>query len=147
MSGEEGCRRRALRGWRYSFRDNTSLMAEFSSARSAYIRFSFAFSASNSLSFFSSETEAPAYRDPPVEVGGFAHAVLACDLCYRQPGFSLPQHRNDLGFRESRLLRVRSPRAGRVNYQLCPGRGSLRSVSSPRSELPRKLTVGMAQKT
>jgi hypothetical protein len=36
-------------------------MAAFSKARSAYIRFSFAFSASSSRSRFTSATEAPAY--------------------------------------------------------------------------------------
>ena len=36
-------------------------MAAFSSARSAYIRFSLAFSASNSRSRFTSDTEAPPY--------------------------------------------------------------------------------------
>ena len=36
-------------------------MAAFSSARSAYIRFSFAFSASSSRSRFTSDTEAPPY--------------------------------------------------------------------------------------
>src|SRR6478672_13534879 len=45
----------------YSFRFRTSLMAAFSSARSAYIRFSFAFSTSSSRSRFTSETDAPPY--------------------------------------------------------------------------------------
>src|SRR5688572_17675574 len=45
----------------YSFRLRTSLMAAFSSARSAYIRFSFAFSASSSRNRFTSDTEAPPY--------------------------------------------------------------------------------------
>ena len=36
-------------------------MAAFSSARSEYIRFSFAFSASSSRSRFTSDTEAPPY--------------------------------------------------------------------------------------
>jgi hypothetical protein len=39
------------------------LIAAFSSASSAYIRFSFAFSASNYRSRFSSSTETPAYFD------------------------------------------------------------------------------------
>jgi hypothetical protein len=38
-------------------------IAAFSSANSAYIRFSFAFSASSSFSRFSSSTEAPVYCD------------------------------------------------------------------------------------
>ena len=52
-----------LRGRRHSFRCSTSLIAAFSSASSAYIRFSFAFSASSSFSRFSSETVAPPYFD------------------------------------------------------------------------------------
>src|SRR5688572_9113673 len=51
----------SLRERPYSFRFNTSLMAAFSSARSAYIRFSFAFSASSSRRRFTSETVAPPY--------------------------------------------------------------------------------------
>ena len=50
-----------LRERRYSFRWSTSLIAAFSKARSAYIRFSFAFSASSSFSRFNSPTDAPAY--------------------------------------------------------------------------------------
>ena len=53
--------RLSFRGRRYHFRAKTSLMAAFSSARSAYIRFSFAFSPSSSRSRFTSDTEAPAY--------------------------------------------------------------------------------------
>src|SRR5688572_32516636 len=51
----------SLRKRRYSFRFRTSLMAAFSSARSAYIRFSFAFSTSSSCSRFTSDTDAPPY--------------------------------------------------------------------------------------
>src|SRR5581483_593400 len=50
-----------LRGRRYSFRWSTSLMAAFSSARSAYIRFNFVFSASSSRRRFTSATVAPPY--------------------------------------------------------------------------------------
>ena len=50
-----------LRRRPYSFRFNTSLIAVFSSARSAYIRLSFAFSASRSFSRLSSETLTPPY--------------------------------------------------------------------------------------
>ena len=45
-----------LGSWLYHFRDSTSLMAAFSSARSAYMRLRRAFSASSSLTLFSSET-------------------------------------------------------------------------------------------
>src|SRR5688500_7440105 len=51
----------SLRGRPYSFRFRTSLIAAFSSARSAYIRFNFAFSASSSRRRFTSDTEAPPY--------------------------------------------------------------------------------------
>src|SRR5438093_11060419 len=57
----EDPRRLPPRGRRYSFRLSTSLIAAFSSARSVYIRFSFAFSASSSRSRFKSATVAPAY--------------------------------------------------------------------------------------
>src|SRR5262249_47083194 len=53
----------APRGRRYSFRWRTSLMAAFSSASSAYIRLSLAFSPSSSLMRFSSATVVPAYFD------------------------------------------------------------------------------------
>src|SRR5262245_24307978 len=51
----------AFRGQRDRFRLRTSLIAAFSSASSAYIRFSLAFSALSSFSRLSSATEAPAY--------------------------------------------------------------------------------------
>lgn len=51
----------SLRGRPYSFRFSTSLIAAFSRARSAYIRFSFVFSASSSRNRFTSETVAPPY--------------------------------------------------------------------------------------
>src|SRR4051812_10600756 len=51
----------SFRRRRYSFRARTSLIAAFSSARSAYIRFSVAFSASSSRNRFTSGTETPAY--------------------------------------------------------------------------------------
>ena len=66
----------SLRGRRHSFRLRTSLIAAFSSASSAYIRLSFAFSASSSRSRFSSDTVAPAYFDSPLEVRRRADAVL-----------------------------------------------------------------------
>src|SRR5512143_1529352 len=53
--------RAALGGRRHNFRDSTSLIAAFSSAKSAYIRFSRLFSASSSLTCFSSLTDMPAY--------------------------------------------------------------------------------------
>jgi hypothetical protein len=70
-----------LRRRPYSFRFNTSLIAVFSNARSAYIRLSFAFSAFKSLSRLSSETLTPPYfglcpcagslrRHHPFEFGG-----------------------------------------------------------------------------
>ena len=49
------------RGGRYSFRPSTSLMAAFSSARSAYIRLSFAFSASSCFSRRISVGNNPSY--------------------------------------------------------------------------------------
>src|SRR5712691_2336115 len=51
----------AFRGRRHRFRLRTSLIAAFSRASSAYIRFSFVFSVSSSFSRFSSSTDAPAY--------------------------------------------------------------------------------------
>src|SRR5579862_8720010 len=48
---------------RQSFRLRTSLIAVFSNARSAYIFFSFAFSASSSRNRLSSDTAAPPYLD------------------------------------------------------------------------------------
>lgn len=53
----------ALGRRRQSFRLNTSLIAEFSNAKSAYIRFSLAFAASSSRSRFNSGNPAPAYSD------------------------------------------------------------------------------------
>lgn len=50
-----------LPGRLYSFLDRTSLIAAFSSASSAYMRLSFAFSASSSFIRFSSETDTPPY--------------------------------------------------------------------------------------
>src|ERR1041385_4898643 len=50
-----------LRGRRHNFRLNRSLIAVFSRARSAYIRLSFAFSASSSRSRRNSGTVAPPY--------------------------------------------------------------------------------------
>src|ERR1700758_1796083 len=55
--------RLALGRRRQSFRLRTSLIAVFSSARSAYMRLSLAFSASSSRSRLSSLTPAPAYFD------------------------------------------------------------------------------------
>ena len=51
----------SLRGRLYYFRDKTSLIAEFSIARSAYMRFNFAFSASSSFILLSSDTLTPPY--------------------------------------------------------------------------------------
>jgi hypothetical protein len=45
----------------HTFLDSKSLIAAFSSASSAYIRFSFAFSASSFFIRFSSETLTPPY--------------------------------------------------------------------------------------
>src|SRR6266849_1526326 len=53
----------AFRGRRHRFRLRTSLIAAFSRASSAYIRFSFVFSASSSFSRFNSSIDAPAYFD------------------------------------------------------------------------------------
>ena len=53
----------ALHGRRYSFRDNTSLIAAFSSASSAYKRLSLAFAASSSYIRFSSLNVTPLYLD------------------------------------------------------------------------------------
>ena len=53
----------SVRGRRHPFRLKTSLIAAFSSASSAYIRLSFAFSVSSSRGRFSSSTDAPAYFD------------------------------------------------------------------------------------
>ena len=53
----------ATRGRRYSVRLSRSLMAAFSRASSAYIRFSFAFSVSSSFRRLSSATFVPAYFD------------------------------------------------------------------------------------
>src|SRR4029077_11387301 len=55
--------RPALGRRRQSFRLRTSLIAVFSNAKSAYIRLSLAFSASNSRSTLSSAIPAPAYFD------------------------------------------------------------------------------------
>ena len=87
--------------WRFAdgvtaFGSRTSLIAAFSSARSAYIRLSLAFSASSSFSRFSSSTDAPAYFDPPLEVGRLADAVLPQQLRDRDPAFALLQDRDDL---------------------------------------------------
>src|SRR5437773_6035050 len=51
----------SFRGRRHRFRLKTSLIAAFSSARSAYIRFSLEFSASGSFNRLSSAIDAPAY--------------------------------------------------------------------------------------
>ncbi len=80
----------SLRGRPYNFRARTSLMAAFSSARSAYIRFSLAFSASSSRNRVTSETLAPPYllrrwkkeaRLPSPGAGG--ECVLSVQIDYR----------------------------------------------------------------
>jgi hypothetical protein len=53
--------RLSLRERLYSFLDNRSLIAAFSSASSAYMRLNFAFSASSPFIRFSSETLTPPY--------------------------------------------------------------------------------------
>src|SRR5690606_23301059 len=61
MLGDEHLGDLSLRERPYSFRWSTSLMAAFASAGSAYMRFSFAFSASRSRNRFTSDTVAPPY--------------------------------------------------------------------------------------
>ena len=58
---DEHLGRLSLRDRLYSFLESRSRIAAFSSASSAYMRFSFAFSASNSFIRLSSETLTPPY--------------------------------------------------------------------------------------
>ena len=61
MLPDHDSRRLPAFGRRYSFRCRTPLIPLFSSARSAYIFFNFAFSASSFLSRFRSDTPSPPY--------------------------------------------------------------------------------------
>ena len=69
--------RLSFRGRRYHFRAKTSLMAAFSSASSAYIRFSLACSPSSSRSRFTSDTDAPAYVLRHLKNVGLANPMAA----------------------------------------------------------------------
>ena len=75
-------------------------MAAFSSARSAYIRFSLAFSASSSRNRVTSETLAPPYLR---EEGGLADAVRPQEVVDGHAGLSIFQDANNLGLAELRL--------------------------------------------
>lgn len=71
----------------YSFFESRSRIAAFSSANSAYIRFSFAFSVSSSFIRFSSETLTPPY---------FARQLKYVPLADRNAGFAFFEDRDDL---------------------------------------------------
>ena len=88
--------RLSLRERLYSFLDRTSLIAAFSSASSAYMRLSFAFSASSSFIRLSSETLTPPYFAPPVEVGCTADPVLPRQLAQCDARFPFLQDRDNL---------------------------------------------------
>lgn len=78
-------------------------MALFSSAMSAYIRLSLAFSTSSSFRRFNSDAPRPPY------LVGRTDAVLAADLFHRQARLRHVQDQYDLGFRELGSFHGTSP--------------------------------------
>src|SRR5581483_10461419 len=116
----------SLRRRPYSFRFRTSLMAAFSSARSAYIRFSFAFSASSSRNRFTSDTDAPPYFPRHLK-----NVALLTPYLRRRSGTGTPL---SASFRIPTIcvsvnfdFRMTAPNRGAVYLQLFRDRGSLRS--------------------
>ena len=75
-------------------------MAAFSSARSAYIRFSLAFSASSSRKRVTSETLAPPYLLRHLKKGARADAVRPQEVVDGHAGLSIFQDANNLGLTE-----------------------------------------------
>src|SRR5687767_1776923 len=97
----------SLRGRPYSFRFRTSLMAAFSSVRSAYLRFNFAFSASSSRRRFTSDTEAPPYLLRHLKK--VALLTRTYDIGRPlAPALGVLEDSNDLGLAEFRLPHGRS---------------------------------------
>ena len=119
-------KRLSFRGRRYSFRARTSLMAAFSSARSAYIRFSRTFSPSSSRSRFTSATDAPAYL-----LRHLKNVVLLMPCCrkqvsHRDTGLRFLENPDDLTLGELRFPHARSFRPGAVYLRVSTEGGSLR---------------------
>ena len=83
-------------------------MAAFSSARSAYIRFSLAFSPSSSRSRFTSATDAPAYLAPPLEKRRLADAMPSQQVRDRDTRLRFFENPDDLTLRELRFPHDRS---------------------------------------
>ena len=83
-------------------------MAAFSSARSAYIRFSFAFSASSSRSRFTSDTVAPPYLLRHLKNVALLIAVLPQQVRDRHAALGFLQDPDDLRLAELRLPHDRS---------------------------------------
>ena len=83
-------------------------MAAFSSARSAYIRFSFAFSASSSRSRLTSDTDAPPYLLRHLKnVALLTDPVLPQQVRHRYAALGVLEHRDVLGLAEFRLAHDR----------------------------------------
>src|SRR5581483_975484 len=119
---------RSLRRRPYSFRFRTSLMAAFSSARSASIRFSLAFSASSSRSRFTSDTDAPPYFPRHLK-----NVALLTPYFRRRSGTGTPLSASfkipTICVSENFDFRMTAPDRGAVYLQLFRDRGSLRGRS------------------
>ena len=82
-------------------------MAAFSSARSAYIRFSLAFSVSSSRNRFTSDTEAPPYLLRHLKNVSLAD-LLPQQIRHRHATLGVFQNPDDLALTELRLPHDRS---------------------------------------
>ena len=101
-------------------------MAAFSNASSAYIRFSFTFSASSSFSRLSSATLVPAYFDRQLKYVARLNAVLPHQVRDRDPRLAFLQDANDLTLREPGLPHGDSFQSARESNILRSGnRGSV----------------------
>ena len=74
-------------------------MAAFSSARSAYIRFNFAFSASSSRSRFTSDTVAPPYLLRHLKNVALLTPCFRSEIRHGDAAFGVLQHRRRSGSR------------------------------------------------
>ncbi len=93
-------------GWRrYNFRDNTSLLAGLSKARSAYIRLRRLFSALQLLDTLELMGRHASIFALLWTVGRRTDTVFATHLCYSQACFTFAQDRQYLAYRKNRLPR------------------------------------------
>ena len=83
-------------------------MAAFSSARSAYIRFSFAFSASSSRRRFTSETVAPPYLLRHLKNVALLTPCFRSEVRNGDAALRILEHFDDLGLAELRFPHDRS---------------------------------------